>query len=107
MSDNGKLEITAKNADDEESLPHGLATGDYIQIDIKDNGHGIADEDLDHIFDPYYSTKERGSQKGMGLGLSVALSIIRKHGGQLGVHSTSQAGTCMRIYLPASTADNN
>ena len=106
MPGGGLIEVRAKNLTDPQLLPDGFKPGNYIQIDIEDHGTGIAPEHLDKIFDPYYSTKDRGSQKGMGLGLSVVNSITLKHSGQISVHATSQQGTCMRIILPASGTAN-
>ncbi len=102
MPGGGLIEVRAQNLTDPQLLPGSFKPGNYIQIDIEDHGTGIAPAHLGKIFDPYYSTKERGSQKGMGLGLSVVHSIVEKHGGQISVHATSPKGTCMRIILPAS-----
>ena len=69
---------------------------------MADNGIGIPEENLNKIFDPYFSTKEMGSQKGMGLGLSICHSIIMRHGGHITVESRLGVGTTFHIYLPAS-----
>lgn len=58
--------------------------------------------DLDEIFDPYFTTKQMGSQKGMGLGLAVSHSIIRKHHGHIAVGSTEGQGTRVTIHLPVN-----
>ncbi|MCP4576693.1 MAG: response regulator [Deltaproteobacteria bacterium] len=78
-----------------------LEKGNYVNIVIKDNGSGIPEELLTRIFDPYFSTKEKGVQKGMGLGLPTAYSVIRKHGGCIDVESKSGVGSSVSIYLPA------
>ena len=65
---------------------------------IRDEGTGISKENLARIFDPYYTTKKTGS----GLGLSSALSIIRKHNGYINVESEPGVGTTFSLYLPAS-----
>ncbi len=99
----GRIRITAAN----ESLAkkHGkhptLAPGNYVRISIQDQGHGITSEYLPRIFDPYFSTKERGSQKGMGLGLALCEAIIRKYGGAITVESTPGKGTTFHIHIPA------
>ncbi|MFA6499317.1 MAG: ATP-binding protein [Desulfurivibrionaceae bacterium] len=99
----GKLKITAAN----ESLPehHGkhptLPPGNYVRISIQDHGCGISRENLPRIFDPYFSTKQLGSQKGMGLGLTLCDTIIRKHGGAVTVESELGKGTTFHIYIPA------
>ena len=71
---------------------------DNIIIRIKDEGTGIPEKDIEHIFEPFYSTKE--ASKGTGLGLSVTYGIIIYHKGELKVESTSEKGTCFKIILP-------
>jgi CheY-like chemotaxis protein len=78
-----------------------LQPGRYIRIDIADQGRGIPREDLEKVLDPYFSTKERGPQKGMGFGLSTAYFILRKHGGYLSIASEVGKGTTASVYLPA------
>ena len=74
----------------------------YIKVSIEDSGVGIPEENLSKIFDPYFSTKERGSQKGMGLGLSICHSIINRHEGLITVDSKVGVGTTFHFYLPAN-----
>jgi len=69
----------------------------YIKIDVQDQGTGITQQNMDKIFDPYFTTKEQGS----GLGLATTHSIIKKHSGTIKVTSSSSTGTCFTIYLPA------
>ncbi len=69
-----------------------------LQISITDQGSGILPEDLAHIFDPFYTTKEVGH--GTGLGLSIAQGIVNEHGGQIEIESTPGAGSCFRLTLP-------
>ena len=90
------------------SPPHGvpsLSKGNRAVISITDAGTGIAEEHLARIFDPYFSTRQRGSQKGMGLGLTVAYSIIKAHGGDIAVKSGLGEGTTVDVYLPALPVD--
>jgi signal transduction histidine kinase/ActR/RegA family two-component response regulator len=75
----------------------GIRSGGYVRIDVQDSGCGIAEEHVERIFDPYFTTKERGS----GLGLATAYSIISKHDGAVTVDSTPGEGTVFHIYLPA------
>jgi CheY-like chemotaxis protein len=75
-----------------------LAKGNYTRITIEDQGTGIAPEHLSRIFDPYFTTKQKGS----GLGLSVAYSIIKNHEGYIAVDSKTGSGTTFHIYLPAT-----
>lgn len=79
--------------------------GNYLRISISDQGRGISPERIEKIFDPYYSTKDKGTAKGMGLGLTLARSIAEKHGGCIQVESREEAGATFHIYLPAATAD--
>jgi len=73
-----------------------------VRISIKDEGRGIPEKHLSRIFDPYFSTKERGVQKGMGLGLTTAYAVVQRHGGHITVNSTTGVGTTVTLYLPAS-----
>lgn len=70
----------------------------YIRININDTGSGIEPENIEHIFDPFYTTKEVG--KGTGLGLSIVYGIIKKHGGYIEVKSKMNIGTTFSIILP-------
>jgi signal transduction histidine kinase/ActR/RegA family two-component response regulator len=105
LRDGGTIRVCAQNLiitgnENDESLP--LQAGQYVKISIQDQGIGISEEDLPMIFDPYFSTKERGCQKGMGLGLATAYSIVNKHGGHIAVDSKVGVGTTCNICLPAS-----
>ncbi len=70
----------------------------FIRITIEDHGIGIPKEHLHNIFDPYFTTKQKGS----GLGLATCYSIVKKHGGNITVESESGKGTRFHVYLPAS-----
>jgi PAS domain S-box-containing protein len=83
-------------AGDSPNLPPG--EGEFVRIVVQDEGVGIPREHLASIFDPYFSTKETGS----GLGLSTVYSIVKKHEGEIFVHSTPGEGTTFTVYLPAS-----
>ncbi len=74
-----------------------LEPGKYIKITIEDHGEGIPNGDLVKIFDPYFSTKEKGT----GLGLTTAFSIIKSHHGTINIESNVGKGTTVVIYLPA------
>ncbi len=101
MPDGGKLIYTAENVTIGEGSNLALSKGEYVRTSISDTGTGITAEHLPKIFDPYFTTKELGSDKGTGLGLSVCYSIIRKHKGLITVESTKGVGTTFHIYLPA------
>jgi len=76
--------------------------GDMCEIEIADTGSGIAADVRPHIFDPFFTTKRTG--EGTGLGLSVSLGIVERHGGQLSVESEEGQGTVFAIKLPCSAA---
>ena len=101
MPDGGTVEISAGNVDlpkgDHPLLPDG---GKFVRIAIKDSGTGISGQYLSKIFDPYFTTKEKGS----GLGLATSFSIIRNHGGMIDVKSEAGKGSTFIVYLPASVA---
>ena len=71
-----------------------------ISISISDTGSGISREHLDMIFNPYFTTKPMGTQKSTGLGLSIAWSVISRHGGNIQVESVKDQGTTVHILLP-------
>ncbi len=75
-----------------------LPGGRYVRITLHDNGEGIPGEIVHNIFDPYFTTKQLGN----GLGLAVAYSVIKKHGGHIAVESKFGEGTVFIILLPAS-----
>ncbi len=99
MPTGGVIEISAQNktikSDDE--VPN-LKKGDFIKISIKDHGIGISSNHLARIFDPYFSSKQKGS----GLGLTVCYSIVHNHDGHIEYSSKLDIGTVATIYLPAS-----
>lgn len=77
--------------------PSPVGPGDYIKIEIEDQGHGIPQEYLDNIFDPFFTTKTEGS----GLGLTISYSIIKNHDGHIEVQSKEGEGTIFTLYIPA------
>lgn len=83
----GKITVTA-----------GTAAPDSVFVEIADEGHGIAPENLKRIFDPFFTTKAVG--KGTGLGLSLSYGIVKKHHGQITVDSRQGLGTVFRVLLP-------
>ena len=93
----GVLEVGAENLVLEPNNPLNLVAGKYVHIEMTDQGVGIPAEYLTKIFDPYFTTKQKGS----GLGLATAYSIMKRHNGSLSAESTSQ-GTTFHLYLPAS-----
>jgi CheY-like chemotaxis protein len=77
-----------------------LPAGDYVEFEVRDNAIGILPENLEQIFNPFFTTRKHGT----GLGLATALSIVRKHGGQIGVGSTLGEGTVFTVFLPSADA---
>lgn len=78
--------------------------GRFVVLEVRDNGHGIPDENLRRIFDPFFTTKAVGD--GIGLGLSICNTIISAHGGRIDVESTVGVGSIFRIVLPCSPTGN-
>ncbi|MEJ2690294.1 MAG: ATP-binding protein, partial [Deltaproteobacteria bacterium] len=74
----------------------------YVKVLIQDQGIGIPKDLLPRVFDPYYSSKEMGKMKGLGLGLAIAYSIVKRHGGTIDIASRQNVGTTVSIYLPAT-----
>ncbi len=94
----GTIVITAKNLNaSKKGIPQLQKAGRYVEISVQDNGIGISDEYLTKIFDPYFTTKAKGS----GLGLATCYSIVRNHGGVIHVSSKVGRGTTFYVYLPA------
>jgi len=98
MPDGGAITIKAQNLliDAASGLP--LKSGRYVKISLKDSGVGIPAQYLRKIFDPYFTTKQKGS----GLGLAATYSIIKRHDGHIDVESEPGRGATFYIYLPAS-----
>lgn len=80
------------------SLTHEVPAGRYLRVDITDTGHGIAQNLLEKIFDPYYTTRDFG--KGTGMGLAIVHGIIQSHNGAIQVRSSVDTGTTFSLYLP-------
>lgn len=99
----GPIDVTIGSAHfDAPQLMSGqyVPAGSYAKIEIRDTGRGIDPDQLFRIFDPYYSTKERGALKGMGLGLTVVYATLRNHGGYVVVSSELHKGTTVTLFLP-------
>jgi PAS domain S-box-containing protein len=102
MPQGGMVLVRAENAVLSAQEQPSLAAGEYVRISIADQGTGIAKDALPKVFDPYFSTKHRGDQKGMGLGLTICHAVVQKHGGAIAVKSEVGVGTTFDIYLPAA-----
>ena len=80
-----------------------LAVGDYLVLEVSDNGCGMKLETRDRIFDPYFTTKKQG--EGTGLGLAIVNGLVKKFGGMVSVYSEPGQGSSFRIYLPCTAQD--
>lgn len=103
MGQEGKLLLHTSNHHSSKVVRLGhdmMPKGDYVLIEVKDSGHGITPENMERIFEPFFSTKEVGA--GTGLGLSTVYGIVKQTGGFVGVESTihSPSGTTFKIFLP-------
>jgi signal transduction histidine kinase/ActR/RegA family two-component response regulator len=101
MLDIGKLVIGTKNiALDEEfcDTHSGLRPGEHVMLWVSDTGHGMEEDVLDHIFEPFYTTKGMG--KGTGLGLSTVYGIVKSHQGHIICESELGKGTTFMLYFP-------
>lgn len=101
MPGGGSLRVSASAV----SLPAvnnlALPSGEYLHVLFEDTGIGIPPDNISKIFDPYFSTKEMGTQKGMGLGLAICYSIIKHHNGLIQAESRPGKGALVHFYLPA------
>ncbi len=100
VGEEGKIDVTAANVDLNPDDVPPLKAGRYVAVSITDNGRGIPRENLAKIFDPYFTTSRQVSKKGLGMGLSIAHSIIKRHNGAIAVSSEIGKGTTFRVYLP-------
>ncbi len=100
MPSGGKLIISTKNVyldEDYCRVYPGLIRGDYVLLSFSDTGVGMSKEVLEHIFEPFFSTKESGT----GMGLSIVYGVVKQYDGHITVYSEPGAGTTFDIYLPA------
>jgi PAS domain S-box-containing protein len=106
MPRGGKLTIEAQNVvleGDYAAGGDGVAPGEYVLIAVSDSGIGIAPEVLEHILEPFFTTKPVG--KGTGLGLSMVYGFIKQSGGHIRVYSELGVGTTVKLYLPRSQGE--
>jgi CheY-like chemotaxis protein len=101
MPEGGRLIIETENitlGENDCRLHHVPRPGDYVRLTVSDTGHGIDEDALDHIFEPFYTTK--GPGKGTGLGLATVYGIVESHDGYITAHSKLGEGSTFKIYLP-------
>lgn len=99
---NGRVTVQTRNVELAEAAQDRdlrLAAGTYVCAEISDNGCGIPPENLSRVFEPFFTTKKGGQHR--GLGLALVYGIVTNHGGGVAVSSQPEAGTSVRIYLPA------
>jgi len=99
----GNIKISAKNIILQKEKDLELEPGNYIKIIIQDNGIGMPESDLSHVFDPFYMSNMTGKD----MGLAVVKDIINQHNGAILINSTVGEGTIFTIYLPAILPDKS
>ena len=98
----GVIEVSLVRVPAEEAAAasgQDIVPGSYAKLSVRDTGHGISPEVMEHIFDPYFTTKEMG--RGTGLGLAVAHGVVKSHGGSITCSSVSGGATTFDVFLPA------
>ncbi|MEE9542166.1 MAG: ATP-binding protein [Thermodesulfobacteriota bacterium] len=100
--DDGEIRIITRVATDFHLAKEGTSASQFALIEIRDNGPGIENENIDKIFTPFFTTKDSGS----GLGMSISLSIIKEHGGFMKVNSAPGKGTSLLVYIPTSKEED-
>jgi PAS domain S-box-containing protein len=103
MPNGGRLTLTAEDMYMDESYAHlilGAHPGQYVVLTVADTGTGIPLEVQDKVFEPFFSTKEKG--KGTGLGLSTVYAIVKSHNGLIKLYSEFGKGTEFKVFLPAT-----
>ncbi|HEY4126217.1 MAG TPA: ATP-binding protein [Rhizomicrobium sp.] len=105
MPNGGQLAIETRDISDVTPPldSDGFATGDYVELRVRDNGAGMDEETRRQAIDPFFTTKPLG--QGTGLGLSTAFGFVRQSGGYLGIESTPGSGTMITILLPRAIND--
>ena len=98
MPEGGELVISSRNRTDPPVAREQTLAGDYVQLSVRDTGHGMSDEVRDHAFEPFYTTKAVG--EGSGLGLSQVYGFVAQSNGFIEIESTPHDGTSVHIYLP-------
>lgn len=101
IDQHGRVIIATANVETEReiwSTGFVITPGDYVVLSVTDDGCGMASDVLDHIFEPFYTTKPAG--EGMGLGLATVYGIVKQNGGEIQVYSEPGIGSTFNIYLP-------
>lgn len=101
MPEGGKIRVSCSNVTIADNARLPVQPGRYVKTAVADRGIGIPKEHFEKIFDPYFTTKQKGS----GLGLATSYSIIKRHGGHIIVESQLGIGSTFHIYIPASSEE--
>lgn len=101
MPGGGKVTVTGHNIEVLSNVIPGLSSGKYVELSVADTGSGIEQDILDNVFDPYFTTKNRDSTKGIGLGLAIVHAIVKKNHGNITVRAGKEKGTVFTVMLPA------
>jgi PAS domain S-box-containing protein len=94
----GVLAVSISDTHIEAKNPMGLKPDDYLQIAIADTGPGVVTDAIDHIFEPYFTTKKSG--EGTGMGLATVHGIVKGYGGDVTVESETGSGAVFTVFLP-------
>ncbi|MBW2455110.1 MAG: response regulator, partial [Deltaproteobacteria bacterium] len=105
MESGGELTVKTANVGvlDGQARTHAAEPGDYVTLSVSDTGSGMSAETLQHMFEPFYTTKPVG--EGTGLGLSTVYGLVRQNGGFIEVDSEPGVGTLFEVYYPRATGD--
>lgn len=106
MPDGGSLTIETANVEldeDDITAEPNLTVGKYVRITVSDTGHGIPEDQIDHVFEPFFTTKTAG--QGTGLGLSMVYGFAKQSGGHILIFSELNKGTKVRLYFPMYDGD--
>lgn len=98
MPKGGLINVSAENVTMDNDNGLDLRPGAYVKVSVRDRGCGISEENLDQIFDAYFTTKENGT----GLGLATSFMNVQRHDGVMSVRSKVDVGAEFSVYLPAS-----
>jgi len=100
--EDGQITISVNDVPVEPENEWLLKEGPYVMVSIQDQGKGIPPENIKKLFIPYFSTKDDYTRKGMGLGMTICYSIIKRHEGHIEIKSEKGKGTTVDVFLPAA-----
>jgi len=105
MPSGGELTLESSDVELDQAYAEreGIRRGEYVMIAVSDTGDGISEDMLDHVFEPFYTTKEVG--QGSGLGLSMVFGFLKQSGGHVKIYSEVDRGTTVKLYLPRTLTE--